>query len=78
MKTAMSREAARLLCRPAFVGRTPVASRTEACTLNAVQRGQWDQRRTFVATKILKVVKPYILADIGEGKCRMLKRLNEG
>jgi hypothetical protein len=78
MKTAMSREAARFLCRSAFVGRTPIAPRTEACTLNVVQRGRWDQRRGFVATKSLKVVKPYILADIGEGKCRVLKRLIEG
>lgn len=74
----MSREAARFLYRSALVGRTPIAPRTEACTLNVVQRRRWDQRRGFAATNSLKVVKPYILADIGEGKYLILKRLGEG
>ncbi|KAL1607728.1 hypothetical protein SLS60_002664 [Paraconiothyrium brasiliense] len=77
MKAAMSREAARFLCRSALVGRTPIAPRTEACTLN-VQRRRWDQRRGFVATNRLKVVKPYILADIGEGitECQITSRFD--
>ena len=53
----MSREAARLLCRSAL----PIARA-------GPRRFDVVQRRGFAGTDRLKVVKPYILADIGEGE----------
>ncbi|KAL5393262.1 hypothetical protein DPSP01_000091 [Paraphaeosphaeria sporulosa] len=71
----MSREAARFLCRSALVGRTPIPTRTKACRLDVIQRRRWGQSRGFAATNSLKVVKPYILADIGEGitECQVIQ-----
>jgi hypothetical protein len=60
MKSFTCREASRLLCRPTQVQRAPIATR------NARRWGQ-AQQRGFCGTKTLLAVKPYLLADIGEG-----------
>ncbi|KAF1968311.1 branched-chain alpha-keto acid dehydrogenase E2 component [Bimuria novae-zelandiae CBS 107.79] len=67
MKTTMSREAARFLCRSAFpIARAGPRSRVQ---LDAVPK------RGFSGTSRLKVLKPYILADIGEGitECQVIQ-----
>lgn len=59
MKSFTCREAARLLSRPSAVQRAPIAAHTI--------RSAQGQRRWFRSSQIRLAVKPYLLADIGEG-----------
>jgi len=61
----MSREAARFLYRSSVHSRTPIATSRH---LGNGQAQRLFQRRGFCGTPNLKVVKPYLLADIGEGE----------
>lgn len=63
MKTVMSRDAARFFCRSALAARASIAPRTGGAEVHRLVL-----RRGFARTAGLKVVKPYILADIGEGE----------
>lgn len=65
MKFAMSREAMRLLCRFAFAKQLAIAA--GRLPRNARVQGLC-QRRGFAETSTRKAVKPYLLADIGEGE----------
>jgi 2-oxoisovalerate dehydrogenase E2 component (dihydrolipoyl transacylase) len=62
MKSFASREASRLFSRSNLAQRTSIAGRRSANIRIA------EQRRGFRETRGLLVVKPYLLADIGEGK----------
>lgn len=71
---SMSREAARFLCRSATVNRAPIPGSTGRHFKRTVlPRG--EQRKGFHGTHSLKVVKPYLLADIGEGitECQVIQ-----
>ncbi|KAF2131772.1 hypothetical protein P153DRAFT_336384 [Dothidotthia symphoricarpi CBS 119687] len=69
MKSFASREATRLLSQSAIARKAPIAA-----TRN---RNAWQQtqRRGFSRTSKLLVVKPYLLADIGEGitECQVIQ-----
>ncbi|KAF1944511.1 hypothetical protein EJ02DRAFT_371385 [Clathrospora elynae] len=69
MKSFACREVSRLLPRSNFVHRPPIAAPRNA---NIRIR---DQRRGFRGTRNLLVVKPYLLADIGEGitECQVIQ-----
>jgi hypothetical protein len=62
MKSFACREASRLLPRSNIIHRAPIAA-----SRNANIRIQ-EQRRGFRGTNRLLTVKPYLLADIGEGE----------
>lgn len=68
MMNSMSREAARLFCRSATASRAPIPSSTGRHFRRTALHGG-EQRKGFHGTHGLKVVKPYLLADIGEGEC---------
>ncbi|KAJ4296703.1 hypothetical protein N0V90_006751 [Kalmusia sp. IMI 367209] len=73
MKSQMSREAARFLRRSAIAaGRAPIAA---GGAWRSAEMSKFMQRRGFAGTPRLKVVKPYILADIGEGitECQVIQ-----
>lgn len=59
MKSFACREAPRLLSRSSAVQRAPIASYTT--------RWERGQRRGFRSSRARLAVKPYLLADIGEG-----------
>ncbi|KAF1996237.1 hypothetical protein P154DRAFT_525671 [Amniculicola lignicola CBS 123094] len=71
MKTMASREASRLFRRISTANAIPIP----ACRFErgAVPRQCW--RRGFHESRSLKVVKPYLLADIGEGitECQVIQ-----
>ncbi|USP74227.1 Lipoamide acyltransferase component of branched-chain alpha-keto acid dehydrogenase complex, mitochondrial [Curvularia clavata] len=69
MKSFASREASRIFSRPSLAPRTSIAGRRSA------NSRIFDQRRGFGETRKLLVVKPYLLADIGEGitECQVIQ-----
>ncbi|KAF1837211.1 hypothetical protein BDW02DRAFT_628139 [Decorospora gaudefroyi] len=69
MKSFASREASRRLAQPTFVHRPAIAARRAANI--RIQ----EQRRGFRGTRRLLAVKPYLLADIGEGitECQVIQ-----
>ncbi|KAH9870461.1 hypothetical protein IAQ61_005936, partial [Plenodomus lingam] len=69
MKSFTCREAPRLLSRSNLAQRAPVAAHRNANTWRQ------EQRRGFGSTRRLLVVKPYLLADIGEGitECQVIQ-----
>ncbi|KAF2472287.1 branched-chain alpha-keto acid dehydrogenase E2 component [Lindgomyces ingoldianus] len=73
MKSLVSREAGQLLCRYIVTNKAPI---TPACRhfKNASVPRQ-HPRRLFHASSRLKAVKPYLLADIGEGitECQVIQ-----
>ncbi|KAF2691203.1 hypothetical protein K458DRAFT_474143 [Lentithecium fluviatile CBS 122367] len=72
MNSNMSREAAKFLYRSAVASRAPIAARSPLANASAQRL---YQRRGFFGTSNLKVVKPYLLADIGEGitECQVIQ-----
>ncbi|KAF2856245.1 hypothetical protein T440DRAFT_439098 [Plenodomus tracheiphilus IPT5] len=69
MKSFTCREATRLLSRSNLAQRAPVAAHRNTNTWRP------EQRRGFGGTSRLLVVKPYLLADIGEGitECQVIQ-----
>ncbi|XP_014554613.1 hypothetical protein COCVIDRAFT_104481 [Bipolaris victoriae FI3] len=69
MKSFASREASRLFSRPNLAQRASIAGRRSA------NIRVYEQRRGFRETRGLLVVKPYLLADIGEGitECQVIQ-----
>ncbi|EUC50197.1 hypothetical protein COCMIDRAFT_1156 [Bipolaris oryzae ATCC 44560] len=69
MKSFASREASRLFSRPNLAQRASIAGRRSA------NIRVHEQRRGFRETRGLLVVKPYLLADIGEGitECQVIQ-----
>lgn len=72
MKFVMSREAARLLYRSTVANRPAIATGGH---LRSIRVQRLCQRRDFTGTPNCKVVKPYLLADIGEGitECQVIQ-----
>ncbi|KAF2637014.1 hypothetical protein P280DRAFT_136043 [Massarina eburnea CBS 473.64] len=68
MINSMSREAVRFLCRTSLKRSAPIVA-------SGFQGPRRVQRRAFSRTGALKVVKPYLLADIGEGitECQVIQ-----
>lgn len=66
MKSFACREAPRLLSRSKVIPRAPIGTSATAST--RVLPWKYEQRRGFGETRRLLVVKPYLLADIGEGE----------
>ncbi|CAI6241807.1 unnamed protein product [Periconia digitata] len=76
--SSMSREAARFFCRSATtaVNRSPIAAAGSTCQhFSRTALPRREQRRGFHGSRSLKVVKPYLLADIGEGitECQVIQ-----
>ncbi|KAH7388788.1 2-oxoacid dehydrogenases acyltransferase-domain-containing protein [Pyrenochaeta sp. MPI-SDFR-AT-0127] len=73
MKSFTCREASRLLSRSNLTQRAPIAVTRNANT--PVYSWRQEQRRGFGGTRRLLVVKPYLLADIGEGitECQVIQ-----
>ncbi|KAH9865652.1 hypothetical protein J1614_009238, partial [Plenodomus biglobosus] len=69
MKSFTCREATRLLSRSSLTQRAPSVARRNAYTYRQ------EHRRSFGSTSRLLVVKPYLLADIGEGitECQVIQ-----
>ncbi|KAH7114461.1 2-oxoacid dehydrogenases acyltransferase-domain-containing protein [Dendryphion nanum] len=72
MKSIVSREASRLLCRPNIANKASIPV-SRPFRSYAVSRQQ--PQRNFHASTTLKAVKPYLLADIGEGitECQVIQ-----
>ncbi|KAF2706821.1 hypothetical protein K504DRAFT_536233 [Pleomassaria siparia CBS 279.74] len=73
MKKLMSREASRFLCRYATANKVPIHAAARQFKSASVPRQY--ATRYFSTSRVLKVVKPYLLADIGEGitECQVIQ-----
>ncbi|CAO2650569.1 Nn.00g018610.m01.CDS01 [Neocucurbitaria sp. VM-36] len=73
MKSFACREASRLIARSNIAQRGPITASRNANI--PVHSWRQEQRRGFRATKELLAVKPYLLADIGEGitECQVIQ-----
>jgi 2-oxoisovalerate dehydrogenase E2 component (dihydrolipoyl transacylase) len=72
MTTLVSREAGRLLCRYTAVNKAPIPACRQFKNASIPRQ---NARRGFHNSPCLKVVKPYLLADIGEGitECQVIQ-----
>ncbi|KAF2189691.1 hypothetical protein K469DRAFT_625559 [Zopfia rhizophila CBS 207.26] len=74
MKNLVCREAGKLLCRNRTTNRASIPAFCHFKS-SAIRRQHTCARRQFHSSPSLKVVKPYLLADIGEGitECQVIQ-----